>query len=494
LRWCARAPAVRRRLAAAGLQRRGFLPTPGDLQKALEDAQRVLAEAGQKAKEEADKAAKAINENLGGGAEQGKQALEQTQQEVLQKAQEALEKAQQEVLQKAQEALEKAKEEADRAAQVINETLEQAAKGQPGLEAVAGQKVHVVKGLEAAAEQGAQFVNAALAAAGSPQRFGGGGAEAAPEAAPVAASAGRGGRPPEGSSLFWSPDAPDSPAKVGRDTFIATCKTQAADVGALVPEVDVEQYVDYLLASAVLANSALPQALGRQLYVRVVRLTQRGIMAMLSGLEGEVLGKQMRLLWQPSPLNAFHHSSAATVDTQIVKRLAKRALGDKADEELSVPAYLEDLGLDAEKVQELYEDVVALAVRIVMDVGLTKQIRCLGHEVTVNIRPDEALHTAPGWESSLEEGVFGLFGEEQKEKFAKEFVESAMEDPAFHMKGVSEDAQKEMYITVVKVLLGISEVALNHFRIHVGGMAFRPCLTEKEPADTSTGATSAASP
>jgi len=463
LRWCARAPAVRRRLAAAGLQRRGFLPTPGDLQKALEDAQRVLAEAGQKAKEEADKAAKAINENLGGGAEQGKQALEQTQQEVLQKAQEALEKAQQEVLQKAQEALEKAKEEADRAAQVINETLEQAAKGQPGLEAVAGQKVHVVKGLEAAA-------------------------------APVAASAGRGGRPPEGSSLFWSPDAPDSPAKVGRDTFIATCKTQAADVGALVPEVDVEQYVDYLLASAVLANSALPQALGRQLYVRVVRLTQRGIMAMLSGLEGEVLGKQMRLLWQPSPLNAFHHSSAATVDTQIVKRLAKRALGDKADEELSVPAYLEDLGLDAEKVQELYEDVVALAVRIVMDVGLTKQIRCLGHEVTVNIRPDEALHTAPGWESSLEEGVFGLFGEEQKEKFAKEFVESAMEDPAFHMKGVSEDAQKEMYITVVKVLLGISEVALNHFRIHVGGMAFRPCLTEKEPADTSTGATSAASP
>lgn len=460
-RWCARAPAVavRRRLAAADLQRRHFLPTPGDLQKALEEAQRALAEAGQRAKEESERAAKVISENIP-VPEQGKQALEQAQQEVLEKAQEALEKA---------------KQEADKAAQVINETLQQAAKGQPPAFDVpisSEQKVQIAKGLEAAAEQGAQFVNAALAAAGSPARFGGGGADGATT-----------GRPPEGATLFWSPDAPDSPFKVGRDTFIARCMTQATDACSLVPEADVEQYVDFLLASALISNNSLPQAMGRQFYMRVVRITQRAIIALISGLEGEVLGKQMRLLWQPSPLNAFRHSNAP-LDPHLVKCLTQRCLGDTLSSPESLPPYLEELGLDSqpEKVEELYEDIVALSVRIMMDVGLTKQIRILGHEITVNVKPDDLLHTAPGWEVSLEEGVFGLFGEAEKERVAKEFVELAMQDPAIQMKGISVDAQKEMYASVVKVLLNLAEVALNHFRIHVAGMAFRPCLVDKEVA------------
>lgn len=163
------------------------------------------------------------------------------------------------------------------------------------------------------------------------------------------------------------------------------------------------------------------------------------------------------------------------MDPRVIKLLAKRTVGDHSS---TSSAYLVEMGIPITLVERLYEDVIALSVRLVLDVSLTFQIRCLGHRVTCQITPDDMLHNAPGWEVALDEGPFGLFDDEEKRRWAQLFVDDLLKDDSIKIQEVPEAVQREMYARVTLLLLNLSETALNHFRLHVAGMAFRPALLE----------------
>ncbi|CAE8722524.1 unnamed protein product [Polarella glacialis] len=333
------------------------------------------------------------------------------------------------------------------------------------------QKV-VSASLEAAAENGRQAVNTALAISGSSLKFKVAGAEAfaaeEDDASRQAASENLARQ-----SVFWNPYGKGSPFEMGREAFIAKHLAKAADSRSLVPDADVERYVDLLLSQAVLSNIALPAGVGRQLYIRVVRIVHRVIINALGMMEGEVLGKELRFLKQPSEVSKLHLSPAGEFDPRVIKLLAKRSIGDHVN---SDAAYLKELGLPTFLIESLYEDIIALSVRLVFDVSLTFQIRCLGHKLTCEISPDAMLHTAPGWEVALEEGAFGLFEDKEKRRWAKLFVNDLLHDKTIHMSELPDAFQKQLYSRVALVLLNLSETAFNHFRIHVAGMAIRPAL------------------
>lgn len=330
--------------------------------------------------------------------------------------------------------------------------------------------------IEVGAEQGRQIVNAALAATGSDSRFRG----PAPSNGRRVAPAGDDSRLAERESLFWEPYSEGSPFSMGRERFIAKHLARANSTGDLVPDEDVERYVDFLLSEAVLSNVSLPPRIGRKLYIRVVRIVQRTIVNVLSLSEGEMLGKQLRLLKQPSERCKLDSSgSSSAPDAQVMRLLAKRAISDHIIDGKLVSPYLRELGLPMYLVEKLYEDIITLSVRLVFDVSITFQIRCLGHKITCQITPDEMLHTAPGWDIALEEGVFGIFDDKEKRRWASDFVDDLLEDASIQMRELPEGVQRQMYSRVALVMLNLAETAMNHFRIHVAGMAFRPCLLEQ---------------
>mmetsp|Transcript_23568 Transcript_23568/g.74228 ORF Transcript_23568/g.74228 Transcript_23568/m.74228 type:complete len:356 (-) Transcript_23568:37-1104(-) len=327
--------------------------------------------------------------------------------------------------------------------------------------------------IEAGAEQGRQLVNAALAATGSSSRFRG---VKPGRAAPAAGEEGGVGERP---SIFWDPYREGSPFSMDREAFIAKHLARATSTADLVPDEDVERYVDCLLSEAVLSNVSLPPGVGRTLYIRVVRIVQRTIINVLSLAEGELLGKELRLLKQPSRRCRFNNScSSSAPDAQVMKLLAKRAIGDHIIDGKLVSPYLQELGIPMGLVERLYEDIITLAVRLVFDVSLTFQIRCLGHNVTCQITPDEMLHKAPGWDVALEKGVFGIFDDAEKRRWASLFVDDLLKDASVQMPELPDSVQRSIYSRVALVMLNLAETAMNHLRIHVAGMAFRPCLLE----------------
>eukprot|EP00440_Ansanella_granifera_P006389 gb/GFBE01006929.1/.p1 GENE.gb/GFBE01006929.1/~~gb/GFBE01006929.1/.p1 ORF type:complete len:370 (+),score=79.05 gb/GFBE01006929.1/:1-1110(+) len=342
-----------------------------------------------------------------------------------------------------------------------------------GLSALPGRRgifvpADVARALELGAEQGRQAVNVALAAAGSQVKF-----KVAGNGVPNGDTrCWNSQEQMERNSLFWNPLKDDSPFRMGREAFIAKHLARETDCKSLVPDQDVETYVDILLKEAILSNVSLPPAVGRQLYIRVVRIVQRTIINALGLVEGELLGKELRLLKQPSEMANLRCDPSAALDSRVVRLLAKRTVEDHKD----TSGYLVELGIPVKLAERLYEDIIALCFRLVMDVSLTFQIRCLGHKLTCQISADDMLHEAPGWNVALAEGAFGLFDDAQKRRWAKCFVADLMQDNSIRLQELPNSVQTQVYSRVALVLLNLSETALNHFRIHVAGMSFRPAL------------------
>jgi len=327
------------------------------------------------------------------------------------------------------------------------------------------------KVLEASAEQGRQAVNLALAAAGSPIKF-----------KNVNSKDGQDLEPSEFvvkeerqlNSLFWNPRCAGSPFQMGREAFLAKHLSQSADCKALVPDDDVERYVDTLLEEAVLNNVSLPPPIGRQLYIRVVRIVQRTVINALDLVEGSYLGKELKLLKQKSDFADLRCNHSSDFNSKVIPLLAKRTIDDHKE---SHP-YLMELGIPSTLVEKLYEDIIALSFRLVLDLSCTFQIRCLGHKMTCQISADEMVHKAPGWSVALAEGAFGLFDDTEKRQWAKVFVTDLMQDGSIRMNELPIAVQEQVYQRVALVLLNLAETALNHFRIHVSGMSFRPALLD----------------
>jgi len=127
-------------------------------------------------------------------------------------------------------------------------------------------------------------------------------------------------------------------------------------------------------------------------------------------------------------------------------------------------------------VRLLYQDIITLSYRLVLDVCLSIDVRILGHSVTLQVTPDAAICDAPGWDMDLASGVFGTFDTEEKRRHAEAFVSELMHDEAVVIKELPLTLQKELYLRAILVQLNLAETALNHFRVHVAGMSFRPAL------------------
>jgi hypothetical protein len=278
-----------------------------------------------------------------------------------------------------------------------------------------------------------------------------------------------GGRPDQ--SYFWDPRAPDSPFVIGRGAYLRSHRQHTAR--ELVPDKDVERYVDALLASNVLRNPPLPVRAfvsTRQLYTRVVRVVLGVVLHVCDMAEGSVLGKQMVWLRTPSDIS-LRSNESCPLDQRIVTRLAERVLQDHSD-----TSTLAKLGTPKNMVLALYEDIFALTIRFIFDIALTFKFRVLGHTVKISIDADDMLHTAPGWDVPLDEGAFGRFDDAEKRKWAASFVKDLLEDEEVRMAELPLALQQELYLHVVVMLSHLAETALNHSRCHVAGMSLRPAL------------------
>merc|ERR1719204_2779733 len=142
-----------------------------------------------------------------------------------------------------------------------------------------------------------------------------------------------------------------------------------------------------------------------------------------------------------------------------MRLLAKRTCEDHAVDGKRIAPWLSELGLPISLVERLYEDIIALSVRLVLDVSLTFKVRVLGHSLTCQITPDDMLHTASGWDVSLEQGAFGMFDEGEKRLWVKAFVEDLLKDEAIKIQELPTSVQMEMYSRVAMALLNLAETA-----------------------------------
>lgn len=332
--------------------------------------------------------------------------------------------------------------------------------------------------LEVAAEQGRQALNVALAVGGSSVKFPSmqDVASARANADPAEVQSAKDAQSHRVDSLFWDPHSKNSPFVIGREAFIAKHLARKVDSRTLIPDEDVEAYVDVLMSKNLLSNISLPPGVGRQLFIRVVRIVQRVIINTMTLAEGDILGKQLKLLAQPSDGSAFKHKS--NLDPRVAELMARRVCEDHVIDGEEVAPYLRELGLPWPMVRRLYQDIITLSLTLVFDISLTFQVRCLGHALTCQITPDDVLHLAPGWDVSLENGAFGVFNDEEKRRWASIFVDDLMQDDTIQMNTflLPDTVQRHMFTRSALVMLNLSETALNHFRVHVAGMAFRPAL------------------
>jgi len=334
--------------------------------------------------------------------------------------------------------------------------------------------------LEVAAEQGRQALNAALAVGGSAVKFPSmhDVTSARANADPAEVQSAKEAQRQRVDSLFWDPHNKNSPFVIGRKAFIAKHLARKVDSRALIPDKDVEAYVDMLMSKNLLSNISLPPGVGRQLFIRVVRIVQRVIINTMTLAEGNILGKQLKLLAQPSDGSSFKHDAKSNLDPRVAELMARRVCEDHVIDGEDVSPYLRELGLPWPVVVRLYQDIITLSITLVLDISLTFQVRCLGHSLTCQITPDEFLHLAPGWEVALEDGAFGVFDDEEKRRWSRIFVEDLMLDETIQMSGslLPDSFQRHMFTRSALVMLNLSETALNHFRVHIASMAFRPAL------------------
>jgi hypothetical protein len=265
---------------------------------------------------------------------------------------------------------------------------------------------------------------------------------------------------------------------MGREAFIAKHYSAAPRSEDLVPDSDVEDYVDSLLSENQISNVALPSAVGRKVYIRVVRMVLRVILDTLSKIDGhEIMGRQFVLLKKSSDILKFRPIVGATpLDKRMVQRLAARVVADHRGD---TPFFLE-LGMPDALVRRLYEDLVALVLRVVFDISFTFKIRFFGHSLTCTIKPDDMLHQAPGWDLSLDSGTFGRFPIDEVRIWARSFVQDMLsKDEATRMDELPLTVQEGIHTRAVLVLCNVTETALNHSRLHIAGMAFHPAVLPK---------------
>jgi len=326
------------------------------------------------------------------------------------------------------------------------------------------------KPLEMATAQGLEVVNTALSIAGSQVKYRSSPDPEEKKRVPYAVRNETKSRKEE--SRFWNPYAEDSPFTLGREAFLAKWLSKGRESVELVPDEDVENYVDAMLEAEVLRNLTLPFGSGRVVYIRIVRILLRTILSACQAVDGtEAIGKTLVFLKTPSS-KRLARRRGSPLDLEFIKLLADRAV---KDHQLTSP-YLLEFGIPLPLVRRLYEDIIALSVQLTLDVCFTFEIRCLGHTLKCEILADEHLHTAPGWEVGLESGVFGRFEDKAKRTMARSFVADLLLDEAVVVPGMPRALQEEVYTRAVLVLLNLTETALNHFRIHVAGMSFRPAL------------------
>jgi hypothetical protein len=77
---------------------------------------------------------------------------------------------------------------------------------------------------------------------------------------------------------------------------------------------------------------------------------------------------------------------------------------------------------------------------------------------------------------ALDEGVFGRFDDAAKRKWAEKFADDILQDATVRMTELPYVIQHEMYTHSAVINVHLLETALNHFRFHMAGMAFRPAM------------------
>lgn len=270
-------------------------------------------------------------------------------------------------------------------------------------------------------------------------------------------------------SIFWEPRQPGAPFAGNRNAFILENLKRSRQSNAVVPNQQIERYVDILMTDEILSGIPLPgQQVGRLFYEKLVRILLRVIHTSCVMLDGtEIFGRTLALLQQKSKRSTLHNSKHLPLNQQVIRRLANRVLVDHEKEEsLNLPGHL---------MLRLYENIVALVFRLVLDVLLTVEVRCLGHSLKLNITADDMIETAPGWDIALEEGAFGVFDDASKRQWASSFVEDLLKDPSISL-DLPVVMQKPLLQRVTLLLLNLVETAANHTRIHVAGVSLRPAL------------------
>eukprot|EP00929_Paragymnodinium_shiwhaense_P062917 TRINITY_DN31441_c0_g1_i1.p1 TRINITY_DN31441_c0_g1~~TRINITY_DN31441_c0_g1_i1.p1 ORF type:complete len:424 (-),score=76.31 TRINITY_DN31441_c0_g1_i1:30-1301(-) len=233
----------------------------------------------------------------------------------------------------------------------------------------------------------------------------------------------------------------------------------------IVSEEDIDRYVDELLRDHNLRNM-MNIAVPRSMYSCVVKVSLRVLQNAFDMINGQsLLGREIFFLKRKSKLSEWHVCKRNMVNEKVVQKLAKRLIYD-----FSLP----NTGVSTAMREKLYESVIILIFRLVFDLAASLHCRVLGHTITLNIDMDEMIDQAPGWETPLNQGVFGSFDPEMKKAFVSDFVDDLLDDETVNLALVPDVLEKEIYTIILIVLFELLETACDHARLHLAGMSFRP--------------------
>lgn len=281
-------------------------------------------------------------------------------------------------------------------------------------------------------------------------------------------------------SSFWNPYSPNSPF-MNRQKYLEQFQRLKASgheqgLSEMVPEEDIMAYVDALAEDGSLKSvQGLSSVLvPRTLYANVVKVALRVLQQTLDKVDGKhILGRRAYILKRESIRSRWNVSSRYKVNEEVVKKLVNRVMADHGSSS-------EIIGTEVQ--QQIYQNIITLVFRVVFDLTDSCQLRVLGHTVTIHIEADEGLADAPGWDISLDSGIFGRFRGASKRKFASEFVDDLLADESINIKAMPDVFERQLYINVVLVLLEMLETACNHLRLHVAGISLRPALDDHASA------------
>lgn len=280
-------------------------------------------------------------------------------------------------------------------------------------------------------------------------------------------------------SSFWNPYAANSPF-MNKQKYLEQFERLRRNDGTkksysaleVVTEEEIEAYVDALAEDGSLKTfQGLSAVLvPRTLYANVVKVILRVLQMSLGTVDGQtILGRELYLLRRQSLRARWRVSSKYKVDQQIVEKLMRRVMADHG----SGPDIM-----GAEVQAQMYQNIITLIFRLVFDLTDSCQLRVLGHTVTINIEIDDNLAEAPGWDISLDSGIFGRFDMAEKRAFISSFVDDLLTDEHINIKGMPGVLERKLYVNVVMLMLDLLETACNHLRLHLAGISFRPALDD----------------